>query len=67
MWGAVATIFEKWQTEIEGVCLNGPVVRNVMLEYVATPSNITFPNPNQGYGIFEQDVLNRMLLTPFNA
>lgn len=67
IWGASATVFEKWQTEISEVDLNGPVVRNIMLEYVAKPANVTFPNPNQGQGIFEQDTLNQILLTPFNA
>lgn len=64
--GAAATIFEKWQVEKGKSYLNGPLLNSILLEYTTRFKNLTFPNPNQGYGVFEKETLNQILLTPFN-
>lgn len=65
--GAATTIFEKWRAENGLSLLNGLLLNSILLEYSSQFTNIPFPNPSQGYGVFEEDTLNRILLTPFNA
>lgn len=65
--GAAATIFEKWREENGTPLLNGVLLNSILLEYSSQFTNIPFPNPSQGYGIFEEDTLSKILLTPLNA
>ncbi len=65
--GMAATIFEKWEVERGHPLLNGILLNSMLLEYMKRPADIPFPNPNQGYGILEASMFNKILLTPFNA
>lgn len=65
--GAAATIFEKWRAESGRPLLNSHLLNSILLEFSSQFTNIPFPNPNQGYGVFEEDTLSKILLTPFNA
>lgn len=65
--GVAATIFEKWLAERGMPLLNGPLLNSILLEYLTRYTNSPFPNPNQGYGIFEKEALNQILFIPFNA
>lgn len=61
--GAMAVIYDKWFKESEEPYANSLIMQNYILSNLTQQTGVTYPNPSQGYGIFDlrmlEDILNR--------
>lgn len=65
MLGAVATLFNKFIEEEVFPFPNTLVMNSMILSVVKQLDGVEYPNPSQGYGIFDLETLSTLLTTPF--
>ena len=65
MLGVVATLYSKFNEEQVFPFPNTVVMNSVILSQVEQFQGVEYPNPNQGYGIFDIQALNKLLTIPF--
>jgi hypothetical protein len=61
MTGAVAVLYQKFVEERVFPFPNTLVMNRVILDEVEQFAGVEYPNPSQGYGIFELSALQRLL------
>ncbi|WP_069998257.1 hypothetical protein [Cellulosilyticum sp. I15G10I2] len=62
--GVVATLYSKFIEEQFSPLPNTQVMNGIMLRHVEQFQGVEYPNPSQGYGIFNINTLRGMLGTP---
>ncbi len=59
--GVVATIYNKWQVELGAPYANTLIMRNMILSHMTQLTGVSYPNPSQGYGIFDLESLPKLI------
>lgn len=59
--GAVATLYHKWQVELGAPYANTLMMRNLILSHMTQLIGVDYPNPSQGYGIFDLESLPKLI------
>lgn len=65
MSGVVATLYHKFIEEDVAPLPNTLIMNSILLEVVKQFEGVEYPNPSQGYGIFDLQSLAGLLATPF--
>ncbi len=65
MAGGAAALYSKFSAENILPYPNTLVMNNIILSQVKRFPTTTYPNPSEGYGIFDMKELERMLLKPY--
>lgn len=62
--GSVATLYNKWQVELEEPAANSLIMSNIILSNLYQFQGVTYPDKSQGYGVFQLELLPQLLGTP---
>lgn len=61
--GAIASIYDKWQIELEAPYPSSLMMRNIILSHITQFTGVNYPNQSQGYGVFDLELLPKLLNT----
>ena len=64
--GSVACLYNKWQVEMDGSIANSLIMSNLILGNLYQFQGVTYPNRNQGYGVYQLEMLPQLLGTPIH-
>lgn len=62
--GAVASLYNKWQVEMNEPAANSLIMGNIVLSNLYQFQDVTYPDKSQGYGVFQLELLPQLLGTP---
>ena len=65
MLGVIAALYSKFIEEQIAILPNTLIMNGIILRGTEQFEDIEYPNPSQGYGIFDPRSLSRLLATPF--